>query len=112
MKMELWIRSQNRECLLKTDIVMLEEIEENKEYWIYAGHEKYEPYAVFGIYYTKERALEILDEIQNILMPKVSYEPVFWEDTKPGDDCKHYTCGSYIKHSDVLNTYVYEMPEN
>ena len=68
--MELWIRSQDKECLLKTDIVMLEEIEENKEYWIYAGHEKYEPYMIFGIYHTKKRALEVLDEIQNyILLP-------------------------------------------
>lgn len=68
--MNLWVRSQDRECLLKIDIVMLEEIEENKEYWIYAGHEKYEPYRVFGVYHTKERALEVLDEIQNyILLP-------------------------------------------
>ena len=65
--MELWIRSQDKECLLKTDIVMLEEIEKNKEYWIYAGHEKYEPYNVFGVYHTKERALEVLDEIENTI---------------------------------------------
>jgi hypothetical protein len=65
--MNLWVRSQDRECLLKIDIVMLEEIEENKEYWIYAGHEKYEPYRVFGVYHKKERALEVLDEIQDLL---------------------------------------------
>ena len=70
--MELWIRSKKKKCLLKIDIVMLEEIEENKEYWIYAGHEKYEPYRVFGVYHTKERALEILDEIQRyILLPNI-----------------------------------------
>ena len=67
MKMELWIRSQDKECLLKTDIVMLEEIEENKEYWIYAGHELYDPYRVFGVYHTKERALEVLDEIHKYI---------------------------------------------
>lgn len=66
--MKLWIRSQDKECLLKTDIVMLEEIEENKEYWIYAGHELYDPYRVFGVYHKKERALEVLDEIQAYLM--------------------------------------------
>ena len=67
MKMELLIRSQDRECLLKTDIVMLEEIEKNKEYWIYAGHEEYDPYRVFGVYHTKERALEVLDEIHKYI---------------------------------------------
>lgn len=65
--MNLWIRSQDKECLLKTDIVMLEEIEENKEYWIYAGHKLYGPYRVFGVYHKKERALEVLDEIQDLL---------------------------------------------
>lgn len=65
--MDLWIRSQDRECLLKTDIVVLEEKEEKKEYWIYAGHERYEPDYVFGVYHTKERALEVLNEIENTI---------------------------------------------
>lgn len=63
--MDLWIRSQDREVLLKTQIVELEEMEKDEEYWIYAGHELYEPYRVFGVYHSKERALEILDEIQS-----------------------------------------------
>lgn len=62
--MDLWIRSQDRENLLKTTIVAMEEITENEEYWIYAGHEEYDPYKVFGIYKSKERALEVLDKIQ------------------------------------------------
>ena len=95
MKMELWIRSQDRECLLKTDIVMLEEIEENKEYWIYAGHEKYEPYRVFGIYHTKGRALEILDEIQDELIGS-DFMPI------SKDEEVVLVCGS---------AKIYEMPE-
>lgn len=70
--MNLWIRSQDRECLLKTDIVMIEEITENEEYWIYAGHEMYDPYRVFGVYQSKERALEILDEIQSMLVESIN----------------------------------------
>lgn len=113
MKMELWVRSQDRECLLKTDIVMLEEIEENKEYWIYAGHEKYEPYTVFGIYHTKERALEVLDEIQNILKPR------FIVDTSSINfDGKPYEqkgvilqdCNANVKIEE-FSTFVYEMPK-
>ena len=63
-----------------------------------------------GTYATKERALEVLDEIQNILMPKISYKPVVSEKTKPSDDYKHYTCEGYETTVDVLETYVYKMP--
>lgn len=61
--MDLWIRSQDRECLLKTDIVMMEVITKNEEYWICAGYDMYDPCKVFGVYHSKERALEVLDEI-------------------------------------------------
>ena len=56
---------------------MLEEIEENKEYWIYAGHELYDPYRVFGVYHKKERALEVLDEIQAYLMSDTPQSNVY-----------------------------------
>ena len=109
--MNLWVRSQDRECLLKIDIVMLEEIEENKEYWIYAGHEKYEPYRVFGVYHTKERALEVLDEIQNILKPKYILDS---SSIRPGDSwvengiiMRKYNANVEIKE---LSAFVYEMP--
>lgn len=111
--MELWIKSQDKECLLKTDIVMLEEIEENKEYWIYAGHEKYEPYRVFGVYHTKERALEILDEIQNILKPKYIVDT---SSIRPDGDfyvengmiLQNYSANAKIEQ---LSTFVYAMPK-
>ena len=66
--MDLWIRSQDRECLLKTDIVMMEVITKNEEYWICAGYDMYDPCKVFGVYHSKERALEVLDEIENHLI--------------------------------------------
>lgn len=109
--MELWIRSQDKECLLKTDIVMLEEIEENKEYWIYAGHEKYEPYRVFGVYHTKERALEVLDEIQKLLIPKTIME------TYNVDEAEMLDGTIFIKPmlGDIkiegCMSYIYEMPK-
>ena len=89
--MNLWIRSQDKECLLKTDIVVLEEIEENKEYWIYAGHELYDPYRVFGVYHTKERALEVLTEIQ--------------------EKIKHINKFSLVNEDYECDDCVYEMPE-
>lgn len=60
--MDLWIRSQDRETLLKVT-----------NFLCYAGfHEIRYPllndeYIVLGEYKTKERALEVLDEINDLL---------------------------------------------
>lgn len=110
--MNLWVRSQDRECLLKIDIVMLEEIEENKEYWIYAGHEKYEPYRVFGVYHTKERALEVLDEIQDLLQLKIEYKPIVQEEYNPAYTYKHFVKVDDNMEIKEFSTFVYQMPED
>jgi hypothetical protein len=57
--MKLWIRNQDRKKLTK--IICVEYGEWNKEYRIYANGE------VCGKYKTKERALEVLDEIQKFI---------------------------------------------
>ncbi len=75
--MELWIRSQDREKLLKCNDIaisnnMINEIEtiRFKGYKIVGYFDKNTEYEDLGIYKTKERALEVLDEIQNyILLP-------------------------------------------
>lgn len=91
--MDLWIRSQDRETLLKTEIVMIEEQNEN-EFWIYLGHENYDPYRVLGVYKTKERALNVLDDIQDELISSSYF---------PGNPKEEFlVCGS---------ARVYEMPE-
>lgn len=59
--MELWIRSQNKTILSKAhDLVIREDRNENNEtnYFIVDTY-------TLGIYKTKERALEVLDEISN-----------------------------------------------
>jgi hypothetical protein len=58
--MELWIRSQDRRNLIKTERLYVSG--KNDEYYIgdsLIGH--------IGIYKTEERALEILDEIQRLI---------------------------------------------
>lgn len=61
-KMELWIRSQDRKSLIKSNGVGLTP----SELSIYPIGLN----GVLGTYETKERALEVLDEIQNyILLP-------------------------------------------
>lgn len=61
--MELWIRSQDRKNLiLAKDIVVTE-----KSIKVY---KETELSTTVGIYKTKERAMEVLDEIQNyIILP-------------------------------------------
>lgn len=60
--MELWIRSQDKMSLIKVNKVCFERNVDD-EPTIY-GYENYDNYERLGIYKTKERALEVLDEIQ------------------------------------------------
>ena len=55
--MDLWIRSQDKECLTKV----------NHLYFNNNGYIKQQEDLILGTYKSKERALEILDEIQNLL---------------------------------------------
>ena len=72
-KMDLWIRSQEKERLIKPTDLYIEEtidyVNKCSEFDIYALN-----YAnndiIIGTYQTKERALEVLDDIQNIVNAK------------------------------------------
>lgn len=62
--MELWIRSQDKECLMKVNRVDYDL--SNSEHRIMVnGYE-----TLVGHYATKERALEVLEEIQNQIVYK------------------------------------------
>ena len=62
--MELWIRSQDKKQLLKCEALLIERVGNNR-FGIRAFTKNYD----FNIanYETKERALEVLDEIQQLL---------------------------------------------
>lgn len=94
---ELWTRSQDRLRLVKTTDIC---IDYNNQKSLIAncrnlsnGKDDYFP---LGEYDTKERALEVLDEIQNLLKPQ-EYE------IENGN-------GYYTKSTNI-STYVYEMPK-
>ena len=79
--MELWIRSQDRETLMKVNRIDIQ----NKSVICYDNdYHCNETY--MGIYKSKERALEVLDEIENALLNKwannVKYEE-HYDDEKP-----------------------------
>ena len=56
--MDLWIRSQDRKKLMKVDEVKIETVKDGNTF-IYTHATD------LGTYETKERALEVLDDIQN-----------------------------------------------
>lgn len=65
--MELWIRSQNKLNLTKVNSVIIDYNYQKKivaNYMEFNGDEDYVP---LGEYDTEERALEVLDEIQDLM---------------------------------------------
>ena len=69
--MELWIRSQDRESLTKVSNVQYTYKEGNLYTDVRGKHyigTYYDNLKILGEYETKERALEVLDEIQKMLV--------------------------------------------
>ena len=105
--MELYIRSQDRLILEKYETLQLCQNPDGT--WFFNSG------LVLGKYKTKERALEVLDEIQKILMPMISYKPI----TKVKMDSVKDLSLPYVETIQVggneeiheLSTYVYEMPQ-
>lgn len=88
--MNLWVRSQDKEKLLKINglqyqnckLVENETVEANILIGFYSSYEN----EILGEYNTKERALEVLDEIQKLLKT--------------------------AELNDDINVIVYQMPED
>lgn len=114
--MELWIRSQDKSSIVKVDNLYVS-VGNYICYYVEKGKEVsgtyYRPSGELGRYKTKERALEVLDEIQNILSPKYildasSIKPAgnFYEEN--GMIFQNYDANAKIEE---LSTFVYQMPE-
>ena len=71
--MELWIRSQDSEALTKVNMGVMFWKDVNNRNCI-VNKDNATGFSILGAYKTKERALEVLDEIQNILKIKNMYE--------------------------------------
>ena len=108
--MELWIRSQDRTKLVKADNISYMDTAEDYERKVHSLWNDCK--GILGIYKTKERALEVLDEIQEILKPRtiIKFEkrPRYLEDGTISDVLAPKECLDYNKQ---LINYVYEMPE-
>ena len=104
--MELWVRSQDKTNLYKIDNINIDDNDYSLYYQLSWGQVE------LGAYKTKERALQVLDEIQRILHPTV-----FMSAAINTDDNNWVENGIiYQKYKDNFNiqelsTYVYQMPE-
>lgn len=75
----LWIRTQNKEELIKPDNICYVEFEGNHCIGLGIGY-------IFGYYKSKERALEVLDKIEELI--------------------------NYKLHGEEKGKYVYQMPKD
>lgn len=111
--MELWIRSQDKKILQKVNKLYVATYSEEVGYGIYdLRYDDLEDIddcdILLGFYKSKERALEVLDEIQNILKPHLIIKNSgkiigAFEDTIIREGATYET--------KELTTYVYEMPK-
>lgn len=93
--MELWIRSQNRESLVKVNNVFIY-YEFEKQYVIQSQDNINISYRL-GKYKTKKRAIEVLDEIQEYLERECRKEEIDFE-------------MNGVQHSSMRYA-IYEMPK-
>ena len=105
--MNLWVRSQNKECLIPIKNLIC--VYDNKIVY----KESASCIITIGTYKTKEKALEVLDEIQNILKPTIittGYECELKENIK---DKMSFNLDMIPTKTEIqeLSIVVYQMPE-
>ena len=109
--MNLWVRNQDKTIFQKVDNLLISDGDnEEGTFNIYTNSLPVQN--VLGRYKTKERALEVLDEIQNILKPKYILNT---SSIKPDGDFykengvifQKYNANARIQE---LSTFVYQMP--
>lgn len=91
--MDLWIRSQDKRNLVKANALWIMENQIWMEVPFYENHKKV-GLSITGHnhklaqYQSKERAIEVLDEIQDLLMDKVGEKHINKFDIFNGDNVK------------------------
>lgn len=64
-----------------------------------------------GTYKTKEKALEVLDEIQSLLQPTIEYKPIVQEEYNQAYTYKHFVKVDDNIEIKELSNFVYQMPK-
>lgn len=109
--MELWIRSQEKGTLIKCNNLTIEEYMNN-----HVDIRTYQDDGAsfrLGKYATNERAKEILDEIQELLKPKIIFKANDTQIYGINPDIYKINAVGNLINTDIqeLSTYVYEMPK-
>ena len=100
--MELWIRSQDKTTLIRSYEIYI--VEYGKDSYVIRAKRTSH---ILGSYKSFERALEVLDEIQELLKPKFRLERGKIKGSFEGTIFK-----SLDKYEiQQMNCYVYEMPK-
>ncbi len=116
--MELWIRSQNKIGITKVNNIQIEE----HGYSFIRSYDYDGSSTKLGIYKTKERALEVLDEIQSKLKQQYIVRPngLTSREEKDEEAARLNYCynGDFIMENEMFKIepinagiVVYEMPE-
>lgn len=101
--MSIWVRSQDKGYLVKNPIIDID-IKKNEVYILDRTYAK-EPFIgrILGVYKSKERAIEVLDEIQYKIQ---GLNDDFYFKVSKETELKKYE-GYQKQHKDI----VYQMPE-
>lgn len=91
----MWIRSQSKKALLNVNQVVINNTKDESEYYIHGYSER--GIDILGVYSTEEKALKVLDEIQDAIEDTGYYRI---------DNIGH---GTYAFSKGVL---VYQMPQD
>lgn len=75
--MDLWIRSQDGECLWKANAITIQDYAKTKAVTIVVSS-GVEQIRHFATYNTKEKALKVLDEIQNLLIDRYVFDKEYY----------------------------------
>ena len=108
--MDLWIRSQNKKELIPNPKLGIDQCE--NRYYIVDRY-NFENAFILGEYKSKERALEVLDEIQNLLIPKTIVNTFNIEKKDMLNGNQYSIFENNIKDFSIeqFDTYVYKMPK-
>ena len=106
--MNLWVRSQDKIILQKVDNIYLNANYDNRRI---CTNDSRDHESDLGEYKTKERAIEVLDEIQSLLQPTIEYKPIVQEEYNPAYTYKHFVKVDDNIEIKELSTFVYQMPE-
>ena len=111
--MDLWIRSQDKTFLMKIDNINLGiGVDSNKPCRLFTFVGGVVTSFTLGTYKSEERALEVLDEIQEILKPKTIIK---FNEKEVYDEKENMVISTLLPYEtfDIkqLSTYVYQMPK-